>query len=112
VLKTMENILKFFGNVKVNSDIENFIMQYKEQAPNIVFVDMHLGNERGSEVVRKIRSEIDPHIHAIMISADVTRDTVMEVKEVGVNGYVVKPFNRDMIYKHLMKAPTFVPKKS
>lgn len=112
VLKTMENILKFFGRVSVTSDIESFIKLYKEQAPNVIFVDMHLGSERGSEVVKRVKSEIDPHAHAIMISADVTRDTVMEVKEVGINGYIVKPFNRDMIYKHLMKAPTFVSKKN
>lgn len=112
VLKTMENILKYFGRVSVTTDTDTFFKQYKEQAPNIVFIDMHLGEHRGSDVVKRIKSEIDPHAHAIMISADVTRDTVLEVKEVGINGYVVKPFNRDMIYKHLMKAPTFFPKKS
>lgn len=112
VLKTMENVLKSFGHVELEQDGERFIKLYKEFAPNIVFVDIHLRNERGSDIVRKIKEEIDPNIHAVMISADGTRDTVLEVKEAGAYGFIVKPFNRDTVYKHLLKAPTFVPKKS
>ncbi len=112
VLKTMENVLKSFGRVGVEQDGERFLGLYKEFAPNIVFVDIHLRNERGSDIVRKIKSEIDPNVHAIMISADGTRDTVLEVKEAGAHGFIVKPFNRDMVYKHLLKSPTFVPKRS
>lgn len=111
-LKTMENVLKSFGHVRVEQDGERFIKLYKDFAPNIVSVDIHLNNERGSDIVRKIKAEIDPNIHVIMISADGTRDTVLEVKDAGANGFIVKPFSRDMVYKHLLKAPTFFPKKS
>ena len=112
ILKTMENILKSFGIVGLETDGEKFIRLYKEFAPNIVFVDIHLKNERGSNIVKKIKEEIDPNIHAIMISADGTRDTVLEVKAAGAYGFIVKPFSRDTVYKHLLKAPTFVPKKA
>lgn len=112
VLKTMENVLKSFGRVGLEQDGERFIKLYKEFAPNIVFVDIHLKNERGSDIIRKIKEEIDPNIHAVMISADGTRDTVIEVKEAGAHGFIVKPFNRETVYKHLLKAPTFVPKKA
>jgi two-component system, chemotaxis family, chemotaxis protein CheY len=112
VLKTMENVLKSFGRVELEQDGERFIKLYKELAPNIVFVDIHLKNERGSDIIRKIKEDIDPYIHAIMISADGTRDTVLEVKDAGAHGFIVKPFNKDTVYKHLLRAPTFIPKKS
>lgn len=111
ILKTMENVLKSFGHVSVEKDGESFIKSYKEYAPNIVFVDIHLTRERGSDIIKKIRQDIDPDIHAVMISSDGTRDTVLEIKEAGACGFIVKPFNRDTVYKHLLKTPTFVPKK-
>jgi two-component system chemotaxis response regulator CheY len=110
VLKTMENILKSFGSVEIAQGAEKFLSLYKEYMPNIIFVDIHLRNERGPDVIRKIRSEIDPDVHAIMISGDSAKQTVLDVKEAGAKGFIVKPFNRDIVYKYLLKAPTFVPR--
>lgn len=110
VLKTMENILRTFGTVEIADNSTKFMSLYREYAPNIIFVDIHLKKERGPDIVKKIRAEIDPHVHAIMISSDGTRETVLDVKDAGVHGFLVKPFNRDTVYRHLLKAPTFVPK--
>jgi CheY-like chemotaxis protein len=110
VLKTMENILRGFGGVELMQEPEKCIAQYKEYMPNIVFVDIHLKGARGQDVIRRIRESIDPHIYAVMISSDSMEKTVLDVKESGAKGFIVKPITRDQVYKRLLNAPTFVPK--
>lgn len=111
VIKTMEYILKGFGIVHTAQTPERFLELYKEYAPNVVFVDIHLRGEKGQNIVRQIKSEIDPYVHAVMISSDGTKDTILEVREAGASGFIVKPFNLDSVYKYLAKAPTFIPKR-
>ena len=111
VLKTMEFALKGFGYVGVATTPEEFFSMYKEYAPNVVFVDIHLKGYKGTNIVNSIRRQFDPQIFAVMISADSTQDTVMSVRDCGARGYIVKPINRDAIYQNVMKAPTFVAKQ-
>lgn len=110
VLKTMEVVLKGFGFVGVAAIPEEFMTMYKQYAPNMIFVDIHLRGFKGTNIVNAIRRQFDPQVHAVMISADATKETVMSVKECGAKGYIVKPVSRDAIYSHIMKAPTFVSK--
>ncbi|NBX65782.1 MAG: response regulator [Proteobacteria bacterium] len=110
VLKTMEFALKGFGYVGTTAVPNEFLAMYKEYAPNIVFVDIHLKGFKGTNIVNAIRRQFDPQAYAVMISADATKDTVMSVRECGAKGYIVKPVSRDAIYVQIMKAPTFVSK--
>ena len=112
ILKTMENVLRGFGSVHLAQDLDSFTSLYREYVPNVVFVDIHLNKYKGPHVVKKIREEIDPNIYAIMISSDSSLSTVLQVREFGAKGFIVKPLNRDRVYKHLQLAPTFIPKTS
>lgn len=112
VLKTMEFALKGFGYVGTSADPQEFLGMYKEYAPNVVFVDIHLKGYKGTNIVNAIRRQFDPQIHAVMISADATKETVISVRDCGAKGYIVKPVSRDAIYQNILKAPTFVPKQA
>lgn len=110
VLKMFEKVLKGFGFVGVTSNTEEFFELYKTYAPNIVFVDIHLKGDKGPNVVRSVRARFDPHVHAVMISGDSSKDTVLGVRDAGAKGFIVKPFNRDSVYQNLLKSPTFIAK--
>lgn len=110
ILTVMTNVLKSFGQVESAETSLDFKALYTALMPNIVFVDIHLRGEKGPDIVRKMAEDIDPFMHAVMISSDSTRETVLSVKNAGGKGYIVKPFNRDFVYQHLLKAPTFLPR--
>lgn len=108
VLKTMEFALKGYGFVGAAFEPADFLSMYKEYAPNLVFVDIHLKGFKGTDIVNAVRRQLDPNVYAVMISADSTQDTVVSVKSCGAKGYLLKPVARDSIFVNLMKAPMFV----
>lgn len=109
VLKQMQKILQGFGHVEATHDPEQFIDLYKQYAPNVAFLDVHLKGERGTNVLNSLIKDVDPHAYVVMISSDSLKNTVLESKHKGASGYIMKPFERDLVYKNLLKAPTFVP---
>jgi two-component system chemotaxis response regulator CheY len=109
-LRTAEKILKNFGFVNTVETPQQFFETYEDYAPNIVFVDIHLKDYKGPPIVKVAREKFDPYIHAVMISSDTAKETILSVKESGAAGFIVKPFNRDTLYQHLLNAPTFVSK--
>lgn len=109
VLKQMQKILQGFGHVEVTHDPEEFVALYKKYTPNVAFLDIHLKGARGTNVLDLTVKKIDPFAHAVMISSDALKGTVLESKHKGASGYIMKPFDRDLVYRNLLKAPTFVP---
>ncbi len=65
---------------------------------NIVIVDWRMPEMDGIETVRRIRSEIDPHIPILLISAYDWSDIEDSAKEAGVNGFISKPLFRSTLY--------------
>ncbi len=108
ILRTAEKILKIFGTVIAVDTAEKFFEAYEDQAPNIAFVDIHLRDYKGPPIVKIAREKFDPNIHAVLISSDTAKETVLSVKESGAAGFIVKPFSRDTLFQHLLNAPTFV----
>ncbi len=110
ILRTCEKILKMFGDVHVVDTPEKFFEIYEDVAPNIAFIDIHLRGYKGPPIVKVAREKFDPHIHAVLISSDTAKETVMSIKDSGAAGFIVKPFSRDTLFQHLLNAPTFVSK--
>lgn len=108
VLKQMEKILAGYGNVISLQDTEHFHEQYKQHAPNVLFLDIHLGAVKGNELLRDLKGSLDPYAHVVMISSDTKKEMILDVKTGGANGFIVKPPNRNNIFQNLMKAPTIV----
>ena len=110
VLKQLEKVLMSFGNVVTMQNAGEFAEGYEQYAPNILFLDVHLGSAKGNEILKELKQNIDPHAHAVMISSDTQKDLILDIKEGGANGFVVKPFDRNKLYKEVMKAPTIITK--
>lgn len=107
VLKQMEKVLEGFGSVVTVSDHTKFLEEYKRHAPNILFLDVHLGKVRGPNILEMFLDKIDPYAHVVIISSDTKKETVRSLMNKGVRGYVAKPFNQQQLLEHVMKAETF-----
>lgn len=69
---------------------------------DLVMVDFHMPKLDGVETVRRIKSLI-PGVKILLISANSTLSVVMKAKEVGVDGFIVKPFEPKALLETLKK---------
>ena len=65
---------------------------------SIVFVDWKMPEMDGVETVRRIRSEIDPHIPILLISAYDWSDIEESARDAGADGFISKPLFRSRLY--------------
>jgi two-component system, chemotaxis family, chemotaxis protein CheY len=108
VTKQLEKVLTGYGYVIALNKTEKFFEQYVEYAPDVLFLDIHLGDALGNVLLRELKEKIDPNAHVVMISSDTEEKTILDIKHGGAKGFIVKPFNQNNLFQHLSKVPTFV----
>ena len=108
LLKHMEKVLQGYGHILTMTSTYDFENQYNEYAPDILFLDIHIGMEMGNEVLKKLRESIDPNAYVIMISSDTKQEIIVDLKKNNVNGFVVKPIDKARVYQHVVRAPTYL----
>ena len=65
---------------------------------DLVLLDWHMEPMGGPEFLRQVRD--DPRtvgVPVIMITAESGRQSVVEMAKIGVQGYVIKPFDKQMV---------------
>jgi len=70
---------------------------------DLVLLDWHMEPMDGPEFLRQVRE--DPRtvsVPVIMITAEASRQAVIDAAKLGVQGYVVKPFNKQMIAERIV----------
>lgn len=105
VRKIVRSVLMEFAEVIEVEDGNDVFKTYKEKLPDILFLDIHLPNQSGLDLLKQIRA-FDPRSHIIMLSADSTVDNVQRTKDLGVMGFLTKPFAKNRIMQLLNKCPT------
>jgi len=75
---------------------------YKEQNPEVVFMDLTMPVMDGYEASEKIL-EYDENAIIIVISADVQQKARERLEEIGVKMFIKKPINRDAIKEAFVK---------
>lgn len=112
VLKQVEQILFGFGNVVTLENMDEFYDTYIKYSPDVLFLDIHLADAKGNEVLKELTQDYDPHAHVIMISSDTQKDIIFDIKEGGAKGFVVKPLDRAKLYQKIIQSPTIITKTS
>jgi DNA-binding NtrC family response regulator len=88
----------------------------REEAPDLVLLDIQLGGESGIDVFREIK-RINPRCLVVFITGHGTTDTAIEAMKIGALDYLVKPLDLtqlqqvvDQAFKisRLMNVPTTV----
>ncbi|HMG83017.1 MAG TPA: response regulator [Ferruginibacter sp.] len=70
----------------------------KKQRPSIIFLDNHLPDGMGMDFIEYIKKH-SPSTKIIMITAYDTSADRSKALELGVDGFIGKPFTREIIYQ-------------
>lgn len=73
------------------------------ERPDVVILDINLGDESGLETFRRIQS-IDPKIPIIFITGHGTTATAIETMRLGAFDYILKPLELDQLYDLVERA--------
>ncbi|NBX67284.1 MAG: response regulator [Proteobacteria bacterium] len=82
---------------------EDVLKAYKEARPKIVFLDMHMPEQDGAQIVKDIL-ECDPQAYVVMISADGSRENISSSVISGAKSFMMKPLDSKRIMQEYMKA--------
>ena len=104
----LENVIKNYvkGCEVLHAENGAIGLQILHDNPDvkIVFVDWNMPVLDGFEFVKKIRQNpIYNDVKIIMATTESQKDKVSEAAKAGINGYIVKPFNQEIIDKVLAK---------
>ncbi len=85
---------------------EDAILQYIENAPDIVFIDIHLPGLNGHQVLNALKT-IDPHVYAVMLSVDTMKDNIVKSATGGAHNFLKKPFSKERLL-NIVKASPYI----
>ena len=90
----------------------NFAMNImKKEKINIMLLDWNMPNMNGEEVVEAVRANKEwMKTRIIMATTEGGKDSVLKMIKKGANGYMVKPFNEEAIFKTLDTITARMPK--
>lgn len=89
-------------NISEAATGEKALELYRNQIPDIVFLDIELPDLGGHEVLKQIKS-IKSNAFVVMVSAHSTVENVKEAISSGASGFIVKPFSPQKITTILNK---------
>lgn len=87
-----------FRDITLADDGATALALLRQDDFGLLLTDWHMPQMDGLELVRAVRA--DPRLNAIpilMVSAEATREQIIEAVRAGVNGYVVKPFTPQIL---------------
>ncbi|MEO1923432.1 MAG: EAL domain-containing protein [Nautiliaceae bacterium] len=91
---------EFFDNIIVAEDGKDALEKYNKEKIDLIITDLNMPNMNGIELIREIRKE-NKEIPIIVISAHNETEYFLETINLGVNGYLLKPFDIDQLEKTL-----------
>lgn len=87
-----------FRDITLADDGATALALLRQHDFGLLLTDWHMPQMDGLDLVRAVRA--DPRLNAIpilMVSAEATREQIIEAVRAGVNGYVVKPFTPQIL---------------
>ena len=68
----------------------------KKESPELVILDVRLGESSGLDVLSKIKS-LNTNTEVIMITGLGDEETMQQAKSLGANDFITKPFSADFL---------------
>jgi len=88
----MEALLSGLNNISVIGDVDcgdDLFRLLRKKEPDIVFMDINLGNENGIEITRKVVARY-PHIKVIALTSSDEVNNVNDMLEAGASAFLLK----------------------
>jgi len=98
------------GKLYLAENGEDGLNKFKEFNPDIVITDLKMPEMDGIEMSRKIR-EIDKNCAIIITTAFSDVETILQVVNVGIDKYVIKPIKQDELVEAMVYAAVKVFKQ-
>ena len=103
IRKSMTTYLqKFFAHVVCAEDGVDGLQKYKETLFDVVITDLSMPKMGGIEMIKKIQ-EIHKHQAIVITTAHSTSDYLIEAIRMGIDGYIIKPFDYKELNLALLK---------
>jgi len=102
--------------VLVAENSEQGLQLTRDERPDVVLLDIRLGNESGLEIFHQLRA-IDPKLLVVFITGHGTAETAIEAMKLGAFDYLVKPLDLSELQQvvdqalkisHLIRVPAAV----
>lgn len=98
-----------FTTIEEASDGQDALSRAGAFGPNLVLVDLDLPVLDGISFVRAFR-RLHARVPVLIVSADASRERVMEAAQAGASGYLIKPFTPAALCERVRRAMTgFAP---
>ncbi|WP_024954169.1 response regulator transcription factor [Sulfurospirillum arcachonense] len=98
----VETLKYYFENVYEARDGDEAYDKYLEHKPKIILSDIQMKNCDGVEFVSKIRKH-DLHTNIIMLTAYSNEEYLMDLINLNINHYILKPLNLKKLDEALLK---------
>ena len=85
-------LLKADYKTEIAQNSEKAMQKIQEIHPDLILLDLMLGDESGIEVLKSIKN-VDPNLPVIMITEHTSIDTAVEAMKIGAENYVSKNLN-------------------
>lgn len=96
-------LFKFgYDNITEASNGEQALEKLQLHKFHLALLDINMPIKNGLDVLREIRAK-HPDVFVVMISADSSVDHIKATLELGVNGFVVKPYSSTKISSLIKK---------
>ncbi len=102
--KILKNILRKVGfhDMEEAVDGRDALQKLKEKKFDIVLLDWNMPGLTGADVLREMKQDDSlKNIPVIMVTAETSKDKVMEAIKLGVSDYIVKPFTPETLKKKI-----------
>ena len=91
-----------YNNIFEAADGEEAVNKYKEEQPNLIFMDIVMPKQYGLDALKEIM-DINPNVIVIMVSTTGTKKNITDALKVGAADFILKPFTKSQITAFLQK---------
>lgn len=95
-------LARFFACVDTASNGEEALIKYEQKEYDLIFTDLTMPYMGGIELSQKIKS-INESQHIVVLSAHSESDKLIELINIGVDGFLLKPIDVTLVIKQLTK---------
>lgn len=88
------------ARIRQCTSVEAALGAWKQQPADLVVADWNLPDGSGLELIRAVR-QTSASIPVLMISGRADRDSILAAAHLGINGYMSKPFQVDVLHQRL-----------
>ncbi|WP_456479790.1 EAL domain-containing protein [Nautilia sp.] len=93
---------KFFNRVIIAVDGLDGLEKFRKNEIDLVITDINMPKFDGFDMIKKIK-EINPHINTLVVSAYNETEYFIQAIKLGVDGFILKPFEIDQFLEILNK---------